>query len=541
MTATTFPAARSGWGRRAPALAGLVLALLLALAPPAGAHGTGGEDASNFRSDVEGIVRPGGDAPVQVEGLRWQVLASDALLQVRNDTGRELLVEGYEGEPYLRVGPDGVLRNRNSPATYLNQERYGLVDLPPTATPDAAPAWERVSSEPSWFWHDHRIHWMAATDPPQVKVDPASEIEVLRWDVPFSLEGEDLALAGTLRYLPPPPWWPWVTGAGAVLAAGIALAASGRLDGDRRRALVRASAAGIGATAALTASRALDDVVTVPAALSEHALSLGTAALVVLPALLGALWAWRGGPAAPLMLVAGGLVLFAGTVSDAWSVLTSSQVATSLPPAVTRLVAALDVAALIPVAAAGWAPWTRQRAHAERTPSRVQPVASVLALLVLAGCAGNEPAVAGPTDRCQPVETVPIQGGAHLIGGREPPVPYNSTPPTSGWHSSGAFAIDVRGSADALTEPEQVSVLEAGGAVVSYHGLSDADRATLEETVGRNYDGRVAVTPYAALEEGTVAFSAWGAMQHCEGLDLEALEGFVTSYADERPDVPGEH
>ncbi|MPZ88105.1 MAG: DUF3105 domain-containing protein [Nitriliruptorales bacterium] len=182
---------------------------------------------------------------------------------------------------------------------------------------------------------------------------------------------------------------------------------------------------------------------------------------------------------------------------------------------------------------AAWSEWGR----------RASALAGVmLAVLVLAGCADSEPAaVAGPTDRCEPVETVPIQGGSHLIGDQEPPVPYNSTPPTSGWHSSGAFAIDVRGPAEALSEPEQVSVLEAGGAVVSYHGLSDAARATLQETVTRDYDGRVAATPYAALEEGTVAFSTWGAMQHCEGLDLQALEGFVTSYADERPGVPGGH
>ena len=60
-----------------------------------------------------------------------EVLQGDDQLHLRNDTGRELLIEGYEGEPYLRFDADaGVFRNANSPATYLNEERYGGAPVP---------------------------------------------------------------------------------------------------------------------------------------------------------------------------------------------------------------------------------------------------------------------------------------------------------------------------------------------------------------------------------------------------------------------------
>lgn len=142
--------------------------------------------------------------------------------------------------------------------------------------------------------------------------------------------------------------------------------------------------------------------------------------------------------------------------------------------------------------------------------------------------------------RCGPAETPEIQGGEHLIGNRKPPVPYSSIPPTSGWHSSGAFDIAVRRPADPLTEPEQVSVLEVGGVVVTYNRISKPDRRSLEQRVSQRYGGRVAVTPYEKLGSGEIAFSGWGVLQRCNGLDLEALHEFVVKHADERPAEPGE-
>lgn len=170
-------------------------------------------------------------------------------------------------------------------------------------------------------------------------------------------------------------------------------------------------------------------------------------------------------------------------------------------------------------------------------------VALVL-VAALAACsdAASQEAVAGPTDDCGPVEAVAVQGGSHLLGDQEPPVPYNSTPPTSGWHSSGGFEIAVRGADDPLGEPDQVSVLEAGGVVASHRGLPDDERARLEAHGAEEpLAGRVAVTPYGAIDEGEVVFTGWGALQRCDALDLAALDAFAATYADPEPEVPGAH
>lgn len=149
---------------------------------------------------------------------------------------------------------------------------------------------------------------------------------------------------------------------------------------------------------------------------------------------------------------------------------------------------------------------------------------------------GPEPVVA-----CAPVEEPPLQSGSHLIGDQDPPVPYSSIPPTSGWHASGAFTIGVQPPELPLSEPQQVSVLEAGGVVVTYGDLADEDRASLEAHVGDHHDGRVAVTAYPALAAGEVAFTAWATLQRCERLDLAALDAFVDAHAVEEPGVPGTH
>lgn len=197
---------------RALAAALLVAAILV---PPAAAHGDGGK--RGFRSSVTALEP-------RMPGLVAEVRDSDDRLFVSNDTGREVVVLGYSGEPYLRFTGEAIFRNRHSPATYLNEERYGGVPVPAEASAKAEPDWERVSDEPGYEWHDHRIHWMSRTDPPKVRREPDRAQRLFTWVVPGRVGAEPLRIRGRLDYSPPPGGgpqpWHYASIAGLLLAAG---------------------------------------------------------------------------------------------------------------------------------------------------------------------------------------------------------------------------------------------------------------------------------------------------------------------------------
>ena len=141
----------------------------------------------------------------KLDGLTVQVLQGDDQLDLRNDSGRELVIEGYEGEPYLRFDAGGgVFRNANSPATYLNEERYGGVDVPGGLEDRHAALGASRPRQAAYNWHDHRIHWMSTIDPPKVRQAKDKPHHVFDWTVPGSVGGEPLAIRGSLDYKPPP-------------------------------------------------------------------------------------------------------------------------------------------------------------------------------------------------------------------------------------------------------------------------------------------------------------------------------------------------
>jgi hypothetical protein len=176
-------------------LAATFLAALVAC-PAAVGHGDG--TARGYTSTVKAV------AP-KLTGLIVQVLQGDDRLDVRNNSNREVVIEGYEGEAYLRFdAKGGVFRNVNSPATYLNEDRYGAVDVPVSASKTATPRWERVARGRSFDWHDHRIHWMSTIDPPKVRQAKDEPHHVFDWNVPGTVGGQPLAIRGSLDYQPPP-------------------------------------------------------------------------------------------------------------------------------------------------------------------------------------------------------------------------------------------------------------------------------------------------------------------------------------------------
>jgi len=157
-------------------------------------------------------------------------------IELVNDTSQEVLVPGYPDEPYLRIGPGGVYRNANSPATYLNLNRYATLSLPNDADAVAEPDWQQRCAEPHYVWHDHRTHWMSPSQlPPAVAADPTRTHTVSRWTIPLEDGGTELAVTGDLTGSPPPSprlIWPGVVA--LFLAArrgGVARAPPGRWAG----------------------------------------------------------------------------------------------------------------------------------------------------------------------------------------------------------------------------------------------------------------------------------------------------------------------
>ena len=364
--------------KRLFALAALAGGMLAALAGPAFAHGGGGSDATNFRSVVnrvvEGDVNDASAAPVELDGVTWSVRALDSYLEVSNQSGEELVVFGYEGEPYLRIGPDGVLENQNSASVYLNNDRFAETPVPEGVGPEAEPEWVEVATEPVYRWHDHRIHWMAQTDPPQVKTDPTAVQLIQDWTVPFTLDGEDFGVQGQLRWFPPPPPWPWL-GAALVIAVVVLGAAFAKTaTAPMPTVLIRTGAAIVGVVVAVDVVHAIDDVLAVPATLGENIYALAQSALFIAMGVFGAVRGWRGGDGAPVALAIGAAALLLGIGVTHLGSLTSSQVASTLPTPFTRAAVALNIAAMPPVVLAVAYVLRRQSAgeeqeHPAGTPS----------------------------------------------------------------------------------------------------------------------------------------------------------------------------
>jgi hypothetical protein len=154
--------------------------------------------------------------------LRVRVVELGNRLELSN-TGAEVIVLGYQGEPYLRVGPSGVWTNLNSQATYINRTRQGNgaipADLPTDA--NASPRWEQISSGHVARWHDHRIHWMGSSLPPNVQRAPNQEHVQFAWHVDLRQGATPVVVEGELRWVPGPSPWPWV--GGALVLAGACL------------------------------------------------------------------------------------------------------------------------------------------------------------------------------------------------------------------------------------------------------------------------------------------------------------------------------
>jgi len=171
----------------------LAVVALLVLAPPALAH----EGNPNFLSQVDRITP-------QTDGVSIEVLNRDDRMLLHNTSGEDVVILGYDGEPYARLRADGTVEvNTDSEAYYLNDDRFGDVEIPAGVDGKGPPRWKEVSRTSRFEWHDHRFHWMAQGTPPQVK-DESVRTKVFDWSVPIEVDGRRGAISGTLFWTPLP-------------------------------------------------------------------------------------------------------------------------------------------------------------------------------------------------------------------------------------------------------------------------------------------------------------------------------------------------
>jgi hypothetical protein len=169
-----------------------LLAAFALLAPAAVASAHGGNP--NYRSVIDGVSPKEG-------GVEFEVLDYDSYMQLRDQHGKEVVIYGYSGEPYARILENGTVQvNQRSPATYLNDNRFAEVTVPPIANAKARPQWKTVGDSGTFIWHDHRMHYMSQSLPPQVK-DTGKKTKVFNYAIPISVDGSRGDVNGTLYWV----------------------------------------------------------------------------------------------------------------------------------------------------------------------------------------------------------------------------------------------------------------------------------------------------------------------------------------------------
>jgi hypothetical protein len=275
-------------GRR---LLGALVVLLAGIVAPSGVALADAAGPTDYETTITAIEPT-------VPGVEVSIVGGDSFLRVVAEPGVDVVVLGYQQEPYLHIGPDGVVEeNQRSPATYLNADRFGTGTPPAGADPTLAPNWLPIGSGGTWSWHDHRAHWMSP-DPP-TDAEPGQRIQTST--VPLVVDGTTVTVSVATTWLPAPSRAPLAVGASAGLAV-VLLVAARRMRLGWALLAVSVVAAGIGYWQYRSLPAETGPLLvwwllpTVAAASLVVALLLGRRlvayALVLLAALELAVWVW---------------------------------------------------------------------------------------------------------------------------------------------------------------------------------------------------------------------------------------------------------
>lgn len=212
-------------------------------AQPAFAHDGNGGASSDYRIEIIGFE--GDPTGIEVRSVEL----GDRMELVRT-SAQDVEIVGYDGEPYIRLGADGVFENFNSPSHYTNLDRFARTPTPATASAIAEPDWVKLSDGRSVRWHDHRTHWMDPTPRQDVRDDPDVERVIFPANrVELVVDGKPVVAIVQVTWLPPPSRIAWLVASS--LGACVLLVALVLVPTLRRYAAVMAL---IGAIACLVGS-----------------------------------------------------------------------------------------------------------------------------------------------------------------------------------------------------------------------------------------------------------------------------------------------
>jgi hypothetical protein len=180
----------------------MLVTLLLAapmLVPSAAlGHGGMGED---FRTRILSI---------EPSGLPVDVRITDGDEVRFENAGDELLVVcGYEDdgacEEWVRIGEDGVYVDRNARSYHANVDETEFGAIPQDA--GTREEWALVRERPRFYaYHDHRVHWMGASLPPNVDAGDPSPQRVFDSEVRFRYGDVDGVVKTRLEYVGGSTW-----------------------------------------------------------------------------------------------------------------------------------------------------------------------------------------------------------------------------------------------------------------------------------------------------------------------------------------------
>ena len=312
----------------------LVAGGVAATTPSAEAHAVTGVKATDYKSEIVGISPRAGQLDVHLLDLGRRI-------ELVNRGPVDVVVLGYAGEQWLRVGPRGTFENVYSTSAYVERQRPGqATGAPPDpAKASGPPRWRGTGDGNTLVWRDRRTRFDGPT-PDQVLRAPGQIHPVVpRWTLELRRGRAAIAVAGRITYVPPPdalPWalvavalfvatiltvrlapWPWVLGHALALLVAVDIVHS------------FGNAAVSGGSLATQAGNVLSG-----GPIGVIAWVLGVGALLTLGrrSEIGII---LGGSAALMIAVYGG-------VTDA-AALTSSQVPSALPPFLLRSAVVLSL------------------------------------------------------------------------------------------------------------------------------------------------------------------------------------------------------